>query len=468
MAALLTAATREAGLRILLTLLIASVPLSSLGLSISGSYVALPNLLLATWAFAVLGAVARRSLPFAIDLSRWTIPFLVFVCVASFATLTSPFGSQPWAKGGRQLLGLGIVLVAALGLSNYVWRAQRLEHAVTVLVRVLGFAATIAVVQFLLNNLTSLEVSFEWLDRIGGGDVWRTPGSIGGLQRASGFVTEPAHLGRVLGLGLGVSLIRLGLVGRHHSHRLRETVPAWAALAIVAGQFVSFSLVAWALAMVVAATVIWFSGHRKSGALRVAILGMIVLGAGLVLGPRVWPDLRQKVATLDTLGQETPELVRATDANLSALALAVNRKVMSENLRQRPLIGAGLGSHPLAYARSVGDPGVVEGVRGLNAQDAGSLGLRLLSETGLIGTALFVGGMLWVVLGGLERVRGVGEQESDAVHWKVLGLGLTASTVGIVFADLVRMGVYYDMVLWLSLALTAAVAHRIYSSQASA
>jgi O-antigen ligase len=92
----------------------------------------------------------------------------------------------------------------------------------------------------------------------------------------------------------------------------------------------------------------------------------------------------------------------------------------------------------------------------------------LLSETGLIGTALFVGGMLWVVLGGLERVRGVGEQESDAVHWKVLGLGLTASTVGIVFADLVRMGVYYDMVLWLSLALTAAVAHRIYSSQASA
>jgi len=84
------------------------------------------------------------------------------------------------------------------------------------------------------------------------------------------------------------------------------------------------------------------------------------------------------------------------NANLSTFALISNAFVTSQVISEHPIAGNGLGSHLLSHNVYIGDvPGVAAfekmDFRGqatmeqLNAADANSLLLRLLSETGLAG-----------------------------------------------------------------------------------
>ena len=86
--------------------------------------------------------------------------------------------------------------------------------------------------------------------------------------------------------------------------------------------------------------------------------------------------------------------------NLSTFALFSNLFVMENVINVHPLTGNGLGSHGISYQRYIGDlPGnnefVEGGMGGLNAEDANSFLIRVLSDTGLLGTALMFL-FLWV------------------------------------------------------------------------
>jgi hypothetical protein len=90
----------------------------------------------------------------------------------------------------------------------------------------------------------------------------------------------------------------------------------------------------------------------------------------------------------DTLLAATTENV--SGANLSTYALISNMIVTQQVLKESPLIGNGLGSHPLSHEKFMGDvPGIQSfvdmGTSDLNAADAASLTLRVLSELGLLG-----------------------------------------------------------------------------------
>lgn len=78
-------------------------------------------------------------------------------------------------------------------------------------------------------------------------------------------------------------------------------------------------------------------------------------------------------------------------ANLSSYALISNLFVAKESFEENPLIGGGLGSHIISHERIIGS---VKGSENfgdmitLNAQDANSLFLRVVSELGLVGIFL--------------------------------------------------------------------------------
>jgi hypothetical protein len=79
-----------------------------------------------------------------------------------------------------------------------------------------------------------------------------------------------------------------------------------------------------------------------------------------------------------------------TGANLSTYAIISNAMVTQQVLEESPLIGNGLGSHPMSHARFLADIPGVESFIGMNldatnALEANSLTLRVLSELGILG-----------------------------------------------------------------------------------
>ncbi len=90
----------------------------------------------------------------------------------------------------------------------------------------------------------------------------------------------------------------------------------------------------------------------------------------------------------------------STSVNASTLALASNFYVSFSALKSNPLIGRGIGSHPISYNKYVYQIIGIESYEDndnlffLNSTDAASLALRSLSELGLIG---FLGILLFII-----------------------------------------------------------------------
>ncbi len=98
---------------------------------------------------------------------------------------------------------------------------------------------------------------------------------------------------------------------------------------------------------------------------------------------------------------------------------------------------------------------------GLNQEDAAGLLIRLLSETGLVGTILFLTGWLVLVVRARQAI-----QKALTFHVKnslqpspvlAAAIGLTAACIGLFVTFLLRSPAYFDPRLWVLMALTAAV-----------
>jgi len=80
--------------------------------------------------------------------------------------------------------------------------------------------------------------------------------------------------------------------------------------------------------------------------------------------------------------------------NLSVFALTSNAVVAYQSLKNDPLFGSGLGSHPVSYDKFMSTPEAkifLGGYAGaINKNDACSLLVRLFSETGLLGVIMAI------------------------------------------------------------------------------
>jgi len=95
-----------------------------------------------------------------------------------------------------------------------------------------------------------------------------------------------------------------------------------------------------------------------------------------------------RVRVNDTVVAATTEDL--TGANFSTYSFISNALVTREVLRESPLIGNGLGSHPISHARFLSDIRGIEffremGFENANAPEGGSLTFRVLSEFGILG-----------------------------------------------------------------------------------
>ncbi|HLX37576.1 MAG TPA: hypothetical protein VKR29_07220 [Candidatus Binataceae bacterium] len=443
---------------ILLAMLFLALPFDAFGHVVAGSLITPADAVALAIAFLTLERLASGRYRISISLDRPLLIFAAFLFIGAASVILSADFSQIVIKGFVQVVGIAIMLLVCVAMTNEVARRPVLFAGfIRLSMTVLAGVAIIGVAQFIAANAFGHPdaLNFSFLNRWAGGNVWYNRGSLDGITRANSILQEPSALGMVLGTVAGVAMIRLGIGGGAHRDAIRTIVSRWAAVLIMAGFVVTVSLVDFVLLMVVAAS-IWIVSRAMSASAMFAVLSAIILIGAAAYSAMVsaLPDMSAKVAAMSSLTSEDLRVERPED--LSAIALAVNVSVMRANLARDPILGAGLGAHPIAYDRE--NPGLGRLPSdiltiGMNKEDAASLMVRLLSESGVVGTVAFILGWIFAVVDARRAIL------MSTAHnpFATLAIGTTASMIGVGVACMARAPQYYAPWFWLPMALTISV-----------
>ena len=447
---------------VLLALLFVTLPLDAFGRVVGGHLITPSDIVGALIAILTLERLTTRRYVVHAIADKALLAFMLFILLGTISMIVSPDAPQILGKGLFQVCGVAIKILVCVAMINEVSRRPVLFGGyIHLSVTVLAVVALIAIAQFGLANILGHPhaLEFGFLNNWAGGNVWYSRGSLDGMARASSVLQEPSALGMVLGLGAGVSLIRIGLLGVSYRTVISPVVPMWTAATIVGGFIATISLIDFLLLFIVAAS-LWTIARSIGAGAWVTITVSVAIFVSVVYASSsaALPQLREKLGALSAIMSDDLQLNSAED--LSAITLAVNLNVMWTNLATDPTLGAGLGAHPVTYERQ--NPGLgllpADIVReGLNKEDAASLITRLLSETGLLGTLAFIGG--WLLAAARSRrfilASIAGERSPNA--FVALAIGITASMIGVGLACMVRAPQYYAPWFWLPMALTASV-----------
>jgi hypothetical protein len=263
----------------------------------------------------------------------------------------------------------------------------------------------------------------------------------------------------------GIALLRLGAMGGAFSKPLAKIVPRWGSLLVVVGFVIAISLLGYLLlGLIMASLFVLLSRFNRRSFLRVAVTGVAAVVPVWLLLLLLGTEFTSKLATIPHIFTEvtavTGETPTVEQESFSALALASNLSVAFENIKNSPLLGVGFGGHPLAYDL-LAPRWAVMNLEGLNKENAGSVLVRLLSETGAVGTILFLAGGLTVAVQARRAIRSALDYHRrnrlQPSMLLALGIGITASYVAIFIVSLLRGGGYFDPHLWLLIALTVGV-----------
>ena len=156
-------------------------------------------------------------------------------------------------------------------------------------------------------------------------------------------------------------------------------------VAFVIGYFLTFSAVAY-VSILMVLLVLYFQNFtlRKLSYVFFVFFGISVVAYGAYQNP----EIKKRVD--DTYYGITEGIIANegyTNVNLSTYALLSNAYVTKRSLEDRPLTGAGLGNYPAIYDKYI--PSRLKEYYALSNEEASSLALRLLAETGLIGFLTF-------------------------------------------------------------------------------
>jgi hypothetical protein len=444
----------------LIRILIISIPMYTIGrYTDGGAYVNATQLLM-----VLIVAAGTMKLLYngcwipAFDLST-NVFLYIFVISLIEGMIASPFGTQPLSKGLVQFAGILTALMLAAIISTELSRHPEVLTSLAKGATIsFGIFAAVAIAQFVVWNVSHVEsfLSFSFLDTIAGGEIWRGGGMIGPLYRASAWATEPAHFTRYLGFALSLALVRSGCLGSGYKNALKDIVPLWAALSIVAAYAVAISLLGLIQVCLTLVLLVPFTRRVRAKTFVIAVSMLAIAGITISLFVLfAGPPFTAKMASIGLLWDPDSVEKSIDTEEISMLAVSWNLKVAIDNMHSSPLLGGGLGSHAFAYDIYV--PEVVyhhRNLYGINSVDAAGLGARLLSETGWIGLTSFTGLFLSVVLSARKAALARVERGMPGpVPLVQLCFAVSLLTVFIMY--LLRAGQYFDPLLYVLLGIAA-------------
>ena len=191
-------------------------------------------------------------------------------------------------------------------------------------------------------------------------------------------------------MGLGLAVIRLvppPWAGKLAGNSWKTYLPSKAAAIIfLLAYILSLSLIGFMGLFIVTVSYLILTQRAKK-ILLFLLIGLIMVFSLDLLTEKT---LLSKFGTIAFIIPGTEKEILTE--SFSALALASNLSVALTSFMNDPLLGCGIGGHPTAfglYAPAWAANDVL--LSRLQIYDAGSLGLRLISEMGILGVAVFIG-----------------------------------------------------------------------------
>ena len=445
----------------LLLILVVSIPFYGVGVIIGMSYVSTSHLICFAISAILALSIMARKLTIKKWFTRWSTPFIAFISFNLVGLLLSPYGSQIYNKGIVQILGItGMVSMGYVLIISIDKNPDLLLKIVKFGSYAIGFLAIIGIAQFIIWNFTPNKtiLTFNFLNNVSGGNVWQSPGKTGPLFRINSFAVEPSHFCRYLGFSLGWAFLRLGVYGNTVRAYMKNIMPLWVAISVIIAFLLSFSLIGYLQFIFVMITLMFFvKKGKKLTRNNVIIIGLSFLFLSIV-AIITGGSLLTKLRTVLVIFSANRDIIQGS-LYWSASAIAINMLVAVKSFLSSPLLGSGLGSHPISYSIYAPAHDLYNLSKfDLNKDDAASLFLRLFSETGIIGTILFVGGIFWLLFRARRAINQcISLKINHGVTTIILSIGIISSAVGLIMIYLIRSGQYFDPIFWLVISLTASI-----------
>jgi len=233
--------------------------------------------------------------------------------------------------------------------------------------------------------------------------------------RMNSIYSEPSYFGSAISPAFFVSILSLTLKKSFFLSTTRSIV-------VVIAYLLTFSTVSYLGVFVILILII-----LNYGVFRYILFALPVLIGGYFYLYSSVIEFRVRVDGITALF--SGQTHSAFDVHGSSFVLYNNYTVTKQNLIQNPLFGSGLGSHQHAYEKYslVKDFG---GIYDFNSQDANSMLLRIVSETGITGLIL----TLFFIIRNFRK-----RDESETADF---GWVLSCACLVIIVLQLLRQGNY--------------------------
>jgi hypothetical protein len=275
------------------------------------------------------------------------------------------------------------------------------------------------------------------------------------VRRVNSFASEPAHYCLYLLAGMGLAVFRFLPPPVIRRAPWKAHLPS---LAMAGAYFVAY-LLSFSLLGLIGLGIALVSHNLILKRINFrSLITIVIIGVGVISTLDYFTE-GLFVKKIEFMTQIMPGEVKETGNELagSGLILAMHLDITLAGLQQNPLLGWGPGGFPEAVERELpawvwNTPSIIE----VNATDASSLALRLLSEMGLLGFLIFTGTFALIIW---QAVRAIQGAMGHPGAWEVLPVctGITVGAISMVLVYLARMPSYFSLSFWFVLALTSVV-----------
>jgi O-antigen ligase len=277
------------------------------------------------------------------------------------------------------------------------------------------------------------------------------------VRRVNSFASEPAGYCQYLLAGIGLAVFRFFPPPVIRQAPWKAHLPSLA----MAGAYLVAYLLSFSLFGVIGLIVALLSHNIILKRINFKTLVLILIIGGSVISTLDYFTEGLFVTKIATMAQILPDEAKEKETENdfagSSLILAMHLDVTLAGLRQNPILGWGVGGHPEAVEREL--PAWVWNItriKEINATDAASLALRLLSEMGLLGFLIFTGTFALIIW---QAVRAIQGAMGHPAAWEVLPIctGITVASISMVLFSLARSPSFFNISFWFLLALTSVV-----------
>ena len=362
--------------------------------------------------YLIIFGVFLLLLPFLKGLHFNKTFLLLFLSIVAFSLYSVYIGNNTFELFAKQFVGIltsVFFFYLLIKINGYdIKRLFKVYLNIAFLVALIGVSQEIS---YLVGFKYGW--NFKWLL-----PVWvAAPALGGGLLKVNSILPEPGHFCNVM---IPAFFVALSTFFRDDF----KFQARWKSAIVIVAFLLTFSGSGYMSALFVVLVIF----YRKSR-IRHVILSVVAMCALAFLMYNYVAEFRDRIdSSVNVLtGEEKLE-----NAHISSYALLSNALVSYHSFMDSPLIGHGLGSHEVS-CNKYRNEGIIPVSRYkmfLNYQDASSLFLRLVSETGLFGILLFFGFIVKFYIGK--------ERAAHEYLWII-----NSACMCMFFSKLLRMGHYF-------------------------